>query len=58
MLAAGFGDSSIRVWSLTGAKLCAIKPPDELNLIDKEAGTPSSSFVNLLFAAEIFIRAL
>lgn len=38
LLAAGFADSSIRVWSLTRNKLRAMKPPDDLNLIDKEAG--------------------
>ena len=38
LMAAGFADSSIRVWSLTPNKLRGMKPPDDLNLIDKEAG--------------------
>lgn len=36
MLASGFADSEIRVWSLTRNKLRSIKPPNELELIDKE----------------------
>jgi WD40 repeat protein len=38
LLAAGFADSVIRVWSLTPGKLRSMKPPDDLNIIDKEAG--------------------
>ena len=34
----GFADSRIKVFSLTPEKLRAMKPPDDLNIIDKEAG--------------------
>ncbi|KAH3747761.1 hypothetical protein DPMN_182191, partial [Dreissena polymorpha] len=37
LLCTGLGDSNIRVWSLTPNKLRAMKPVDELELIDKEA---------------------
>ena len=36
MLAAGFSDSFLRVWSLNTSKLRGIKQPEDLNLIDKE----------------------
>jgi len=36
MLAAGFSDSLVRVWSLNTSKLRSIKQPEELNVIDKE----------------------
>lgn len=38
LLAAGFADGNIRVWSLTSNKLREMKDPDDLDLIDKEAG--------------------
>ena len=38
MIAAGFDDSTIRVWSLTPRKLRTLKTPYELARIDKEAG--------------------
>lgn len=34
----GFGDSNIKVWSLTPSKLRCMKQMDELELIDKETG--------------------
>ncbi|CAG5124648.1 unnamed protein product [Candidula unifasciata] len=37
LLAAGFTDGNIRVWSLTPNKLKDMKDPDDLDLIDKEA---------------------
>jgi len=37
MLAAGFSDSSVRVWSLTPKKLQRVKTPTELETIDKES---------------------
>jgi len=36
MLAAGFSDSLLRVWSLNTSKLRSIKQPEGLNVIDKE----------------------
>lgn len=36
MLAAGFSDSLLRVWSLNTSKLRSIKQPEDLNVIDKE----------------------
>jgi len=38
MLAAGFEDSSVRVWSLTTQRLRAMKSGDALSDIDKETG--------------------
>ena len=38
LISAGFGDSKIKIWTLTSSKLRSMKPLDELNLIDKEAG--------------------
>ena len=38
MLAGGFDDSAIRIWSLTPRKLRTLKTPFELARIDKEAG--------------------
>ena len=38
MLAGGFDDSAIRIWSLTPKKLRTLKTPFELARIDKEAG--------------------
>lgn len=37
LMAGGFSDSLLQIWSLNAAKLCTIKPPDELNIVDKEA---------------------
>ncbi|ELT88262.1 hypothetical protein CAPTEDRAFT_225253 [Capitella teleta] len=37
LMAAGFADSQIRVWTMTPNKLRAIKTSDDLNIIDKEA---------------------
>ena len=37
-MACGFGDSNLRVWTLTPNKLRAVKQLDELELIDKDAG--------------------
>jgi len=37
MLACGFGDSSVRIWSLTPAKLRALKDADALRELDKES---------------------
>ena len=37
LLAAGFEDSSIKVWSLTPKKLRVLKSTGELSRIDKEA---------------------
>lgn len=37
MLAAGLQDSNIRVWALTLSKLRSMKPPSDLEVIDKEA---------------------
>jgi len=39
LMSAGFSDSMIRIWPLNSTKLCRIKSPDELNIIDKESGT-------------------
>jgi len=36
MLAAGFSDSLVRVWSLNTSRLRTIKQPEDLNVIDKE----------------------
>ena len=38
LMCSGFGDSNIRVWTLTPSKLRAVKQLEELELIDKEAG--------------------
>lgn len=38
MLAGGFDDSAIRLWSLTPKKLRTLKTPFELEKIDKDAG--------------------
>jgi len=38
LLAVGFQDSGIRVWSLTKQKLRSMKTGEELNEVDKEAG--------------------
>lgn len=37
MLACGFGDSTVRIWSLTPAKLRALKDADALRELDKES---------------------
>ena len=37
LLAAGFADSNIRVWTLTPQKLRKVKPADALKEIDAEA---------------------
>ncbi|CAL1534508.1 unnamed protein product [Lymnaea stagnalis] len=37
LLAAGFTDGNVRVWSLTPSKLREMKKPDDLDIIDKEA---------------------
>ncbi|XP_035827359.1 transcription initiation factor TFIID subunit 5 isoform X2 [Aplysia californica] len=37
LLAAGFADGPIKVWTLTPGKLRAMKSPDDLEMIDKEA---------------------
>ncbi|KAF7488813.1 Transcription initiation factor TFIID subunit 5 [Sarcoptes scabiei] len=37
LLAAGFSDSQIRIWSLTPAKLRGLKPASELENLDKES---------------------
>ncbi|XP_059164243.1 transcription initiation factor TFIID subunit 5-like [Physella acuta] len=37
MMAAGFADGNVRVWSLTPNKLREMKDPDDLDMIDKEA---------------------
>ncbi|XP_014677926.1 PREDICTED: transcription initiation factor TFIID subunit 5-like [Priapulus caudatus] len=37
MMAAGFADGVIRVWTLTLSKLRCMKPPSELSIIDTEA---------------------
>ena len=34
----GYGDSNMKVWSLTPNKLRSMKQLDELELIDKDAG--------------------
>ena len=38
LLAIGFSDSTIKVWSLTPAKLREMKPTDMLKEIDKDVG--------------------
>ena len=38
LMSSGFGDSNLRVWTLTPNKLRAVKQLEELELIDKEAG--------------------
>ncbi|XP_069836327.1 transcription initiation factor TFIID subunit 5 [Dendropsophus ebraccatus] len=37
MIAGGFADSTVRVWSLTPKKLRSVKSTSDLNLIDKES---------------------
>lgn len=37
LLAAGFADSNIRIWTLTPKKLRSIKPADVLQELEKEA---------------------
>lgn len=37
LIACGFDDSSIKIWSLTPSKLRTLKTPNELSKIDKEA---------------------
>lgn len=38
LISAGFGDSTIKMWSLSPNRLRSMKPLDDLTLIDKEAG--------------------
>ncbi len=38
LISAGFGDSTIKMWALSPNRLRSMKPLDDLNLIDKEAG--------------------
>ncbi len=38
LISAGFGDSKIKIWTLTPNRLRTMKRVDELNLIDKESG--------------------
>ena len=38
LMSCGFGDSNIRIWTLTPNKLRAVKQLEDLELIDKEAG--------------------
>ena len=46
LVSAGFADSTIRVFSITPNKLRSMKPADELNLIDREAGKDAYSHVH------------
>lgn len=55
MVAAGFEDGNIRVWTLTPNKLRCMKPSSELEYIDKEAGesgevVKSRCFLDLLIS--------
>lgn len=43
IISAGFGDSKIKIWTLTPNRLRSMKPLDELNIIDKEAGKISNN---------------
>ena len=43
IISAGFGDSKIKIWTLTPNRLRTMKPLDELNIIDKEAGMISNN---------------
>lgn len=47
MLAAGLLDSTIKVWSINGGTLAAMKNADELDLLDKEAG--KHKMINSIF---------
>ena len=38
LMSVGFSDSKIRIFSLTPEKLRAMRPADDLGIIDKEAG--------------------
>ncbi|XP_065052101.1 transcription initiation factor TFIID subunit 5-like isoform X2 [Rhopilema esculentum] len=52
MLAAGFDDSSIKLWSLTPRKLRTLKAPYELARIDKEADDVLERIMNERSATE------
>ena len=39
-MSAGMADSMIRIWSLNNTKLRSIRSPNELELLDKDAGRP------------------
>ena len=38
LVSCGFGDSNLRIWTLTPNKLRAVKQLEDLEIIDKEAG--------------------
>ena len=43
LMSVGFNESQLRVFSLTPEKLRSMKPADDLNVIDKEAGASGMS---------------
>ena len=48
MLAAGFEDSTVKVWTLSQQKLRAMKPGDTLADLDKESGKVRISHIKLI----------
>ena len=48
MLAAGFEDSTVKVWTLSQQKLRAMKPGDTLADLDKESGKVKISHIKLI----------
>ena len=53
LLAAGFSDGNLRVWSLTPQKLREMKSVDDLEIIDKEAGgSEILTSIDLVFSIE------
>lgn len=42
LVAVGFADSVVRVWTLTQAKLRSVKEASDLGIIDKETGNAFS----------------
>lgn len=56
LIAIGFADSVLKVWSLTPSKLREMKPADHLKEVDREAGNSKNSITfNLIFFSQ-FIR--
>lgn len=45
LIAIGFADSVLRVWSLTPSKLREMKPADQLKEVDREAGNFNNFFI-------------
>ncbi|XP_068113612.1 transcription initiation factor TFIID subunit 5 [Hyperolius riggenbachi] len=53
MIAGGFADSTVRVWSLTPKKLRGVKSTSDLNLIDKESDDVLERIMDEKTASEV-----